>query len=89
MPRTPAMITGTVIGYSRIGSSTSRLRARTSIAANSVPTAANPTVPATSSAASISEVPEQRRLEQQRHQRHDHQPRTAAISVITPSSFAT
>ena len=45
VPRTPAMITGTVIGYNRIGSMTSRDRARTSIAANSVPTAANPTVP--------------------------------------------
>ena len=34
-----------MIGYNRIGSSTSRLRARTSIAANSVPTAAKPSVP--------------------------------------------
>ena len=42
MPRTPAMITGIVIGYSSTGSSTSRLRARTSIAAKSVPTAAKP-----------------------------------------------
>ena len=42
------MMTGTVIGYNRTGSSTSRLRARTSIAANSVPTAANPSVPAAS-----------------------------------------
>ena len=38
VPRTPAMMTGTVIGYNSTGSSTSRLRARTSIAANSVPT---------------------------------------------------
>ena len=44
------MITGTVIGYNSTGSSTSRLRARTSIAANSVPTAANPSVPPASSA---------------------------------------
>ena len=42
----PGNETGTVIGYSSTGSSTSRLRARTSIAAKSVPTAANPTVPA-------------------------------------------
>ena len=42
VPRTPAMMTGIVIGYNRIGSSTSRVRARTSIAANSVPTAAEP-----------------------------------------------
>src|SRR5439155_21939866 len=49
VPRTPAIITGIVIGYSRTGSSTSRLRARTSIAANNVPTAANPTVPVSSS----------------------------------------
>ena len=46
MPRTPAIITGMMIGYNRIGSSTSRDRARTSIAANSVPTAQKPTVPA-------------------------------------------
>ena len=52
MPRTPAMMTGIVIGYNSTGSSTSRLRARTSIAANSVPTDANPMVPVTSSAAS-------------------------------------
>ena len=45
VPRTPAMITGTVMGYNRIGSITSRVRARTSMAANSVPTEANPTVP--------------------------------------------
>src|SRR5436189_6418798 len=45
--RTPAMITGTVIGYNSTGSRTSRLRARTSIAENSVPTAANPIVPLT------------------------------------------
>src|SRR4030095_2214276 len=45
VPRTPAMITGIVIGYNRIGNSTSRDRARTSIAANSVPTAANPIRP--------------------------------------------
>src|SRR3954471_918288 len=54
VPRTPAMITGMVIGYNRMGSSTSRERARTSIAANSVPTAANPSVPALSSSASSS-----------------------------------
>ena len=34
------------MGYNMIGSSTSRLRARTSIAANSVPTAQNPRLPA-------------------------------------------
>src|SRR5262245_28841408 len=50
VPRTPAMITGIVIGYNRIGSSTSLDRARTSMAANNVPTDANPVVPATSSA---------------------------------------
>src|SRR5687767_4095788 len=50
VPRTPAMITGMVIGYNRIGSSTSRERARTSMAANKVPTQANPVVPVTSSA---------------------------------------
>ena len=50
----PAMITGMVIGYSRMGSITSRLRARTSMAANSVPTAAKPIVPARSSPASVS-----------------------------------
>ena len=37
-PARRAMTTGTVIGYSRTGSSTSRECARTSIAANSVPT---------------------------------------------------
>jgi len=45
VPRTPAMITGIVIGYNRIGNITSRVLARISIAAKSVPTAANPTVP--------------------------------------------
>src|SRR5918998_1759916 len=45
VPRTPAMITGTVTGYNSTGSRTSRLRARTSIAAKSVPTAAKPSVP--------------------------------------------
>ena len=48
------MMTGIVIGYKSTGSSTSRLRARTSIAANSVPTEANPRVPAASRAASQS-----------------------------------
>ena len=52
MPRTPAMMTGIVIGYNSTGSSTSRLRARTSIAANSVPTAAKPSVPSASNATS-------------------------------------
>ena len=42
------------IGYNRIGSSTSRDRARTSIAANSVPTAQNPIVPPASRASSSS-----------------------------------
>src|SRR5439155_1215871 len=54
VPRTPAMITGMVIGYNRIGSSTSRDRARTSMAAKSVPTAENPIVPVASNAASSS-----------------------------------
>src|SRR4051794_21519567 len=54
VPRTPAIITGMMIGYNRIGSSTSRERARTSIAANSVPTAQNPSVPPASSATSSS-----------------------------------
>src|SRR5207237_676345 len=48
VPRTPAMITGTVIGYNRIGSMISRVRDRTSMAAKSVPTAANPIVPVSS-----------------------------------------
>ena len=48
VPRTPAMMTGMVIGYNRIGSITSRVRARISIAANSVPTAAKPIVPESS-----------------------------------------
>src|SRR5262245_15290323 len=42
VPRTPAMMTGIVIGYNSTGNSTSRLRARTSIAAKSVPTAQYP-----------------------------------------------
>src|SRR5262245_48707343 len=54
VPRTPAIMTGTVFGYNRIGSITSRLRARTSIAANSVPTTAKPVVPVSSSPASSS-----------------------------------
>ena len=65
-------MTGIVIGYNSTGSSTSRLRARTSIAANSVPTAAKPSVPAASSPTSSSGCVEQRRLEQQRDQRHEH-----------------
>ena len=40
------------MGYNMMGSSTSRLRARTSIAAKSVPTAAKPSVPAATSKAS-------------------------------------
>src|SRR5258708_37930289 len=50
VPRTPQMITGTVIGYNRIGSRTSRVRVRISIAPNSVPTDAKPTVPDATSA---------------------------------------
>ena len=73
VPRTPAMITGMVIGYNRIGSITSRVRARTSIAANSVPTAQNPIVPPASSADQQQRPAEQRRLEQQRDQRHQQQ----------------
>jgi hypothetical protein len=46
-------MTGIVIGYNSTGSRTSRLRARTSIAANSVPTDAKPSVPRTSRPASI------------------------------------
>src|SRR5690242_16021720 len=53
VPRTPQIITGTVIGYSNTGSSVSRLRTRTSIAANRVPTAAKPSVPAISSVISL------------------------------------
>ena len=49
VPLTPAMITGIVIGYRRIGSRTSRVLALTSIAAKSVPTAAYPVVPSRSS----------------------------------------
>src|SRR5215472_5471763 len=52
VPRTPAMMTGIVTGYNRIGSSTSRVRVRTSIAANNVPTDAKPIVPSPSSATS-------------------------------------
>ena len=48
------MMTGIVIGYNSTGSSTSRLRARTSMAANSVPTAAKPSVPSASRATSSS-----------------------------------
>src|SRR5688572_31868356 len=44
-PYTTLFRSGMVMGYNRIGSSTSRLRARASIAANSVPTQENPTVP--------------------------------------------
>ena len=53
VPRTPAIITGIVMGYSKTGSSVSRLLTRTSIAANSVPTAANPIVPVASSVISM------------------------------------
>ena len=60
------MMTGTVIGYSSTGSSTSRLRVRTSIAANSVPTAANPIVPGDEQADEQQRMLEQRRLEHQR-----------------------
>ena len=81
MPRTPAMMTGIVIGYNSTGSSTSRLRARTSIAANSVPTAANPSVPAASSAEQQERAVEERRLEQQRDQRHERAPRPRSISA--------
>src|SRR5580765_1687690 len=52
VPRTPAIMTGIVTGNNRMGSRTSRVRVRTSIAANSVPTDANPIVPSTSSATS-------------------------------------
>src|SRR5215510_16127535 len=48
VPRTPAIMTGIVTGNNRIGSSTSRVLVLTSIAANSVPTDANPIVPSTS-----------------------------------------
>ena len=65
VPRTPAIMTGIVIGYNRIGNSTSRLRARTSMAANSVPTRAKPTVPSSSSADQQQRVLEERRLKQQ------------------------
>src|ERR1051325_6997941 len=52
VPRTPQMITGTVIGYNRIGSRTSRVRDRINMAPKSVPTDAKPTVPDASSATS-------------------------------------
>ena len=58
------MITGMVIGYSSTGSSASRLRARVNIAANNVPTAANPIVPVASSARERADAP-RRRLEHQ------------------------
>ena len=58
------------MGYSKTGSSVSRLRTRTSIAANSVPTAANPIVPATSSADQHDRIGEDRRAEQQSDERH-------------------
>src|SRR5437763_4353650 len=41
VPRTPAIMTGIVTGYNRSGGSTSRLHARASMAAKSVPTHAN------------------------------------------------
>ena len=66
------MMTGIVIGYNSTGSSTSRLRARTSIAANSVPTAANPSVPAEQQCREQQRRVEQRRLEQERDERHEH-----------------
>src|SRR5258707_12036388 len=57
VPRTPPIITGMMIGYNRMGSSTSRDRARTSMAANSVPTAQKPTVPSINSAIRSSGLP--------------------------------
>ena len=46
------MITGTTTGYNSTGSSMSRLRVRTSMAAKSVPTAARPMVQVTTIPAS-------------------------------------
>ena len=80
VPRTPAIMTGIVIGYNRTGSSTSRLRARTSMAANSVPTAAKPSVPQASRAASSSGLVEDRRPEEQGDQRHQQSSTSASSS---------
>ena len=87
VPRTPAIMTGTMTGYNNTGSSTSRLRARTSIAANSVPTAAKPSVPATRIASQPEWLLQQRRLEQQADQRHEHAPPPRASSATMPSSL--
>ena len=73
VPSTPAMMTGTVIGYNRIGSSTSRVRDRISIAANSVPTARKPDRAEHEQRQQVQRPREQRRLEQKRHHRHQQQ----------------
>ena len=64
------MMTGTVIGYNRIGSITSRVRDRTSMAANNVPTEAKPSVPRPRIAASMSGAREERRVKEERDHRH-------------------
>ena len=87
VPRTPAMMTGIVIGYNSTGSRTSRLCARTSIAANSVPTAAKPTVPDASSADEVQRPAEERRVEQQRHERHQQHSATK-ITARMPEELA-
>ena len=82
------MMTGTVIGYNSTGSSTSRLRARTSIAANSVPTAAKPDRAGDEDRRQPERVREQRRLEQQRHERHEHELRRRRAARRCPSELA-
>ena len=83
------MITGTTTGYNSTGSSTSRLRARTSIAANSVPTAAKPTVHVSTMPASQNGWANRRRGEEKRDERQQHALRCATSSATMPSSLPT
>ena len=82
------MMTGTVIGYNSTGSSTSRLRARTSMAANSVPTAREADGPRQQNQRQPHGMREQRRLEEKRHQRNE-QDLAASSSATMPSSLPT
>src|SRR5689334_22501941 len=88
VPRTPAMITGTVIGYNRIGSMISRVRERTSIAANRVPTAANPIVPDASRPTSSTGRPKSGALNSRATSGTSNASATAISSTI-PSSLPT
>jgi hypothetical protein len=65
-------MTGIVIGYNSTGSRTSRLRARTSIAANSVPTDAKPSVPEDEQTREHRRLLEECGVEQERHERNEH-----------------